>query len=267
MADIETLLTRWQSAGVLDAEAADRIRAFESESAAADRSSGLRWQGMVALILGTILLGCGVVLFVSAHWDDLGPGARYALVIAMVAVFHLGGAWARGGLSWAFDGAARRGHHLHRGGDRAGGADLQHSGALAGGDTAVGHGGPGGMDSAPRRGAGDAYAAAVSGLDFVGVFVLRQRPHRRRRLYRPIPDYLVHALPHHFSGLTAQGSAGDSLRRRGRGQCLRYRVGAGKLESRGRQTRPFCLLARSSGAGQPSPFCRFAFLSSGCARA
>ncbi len=95
MADIETLLTRWQSAGVLDAEAADRIRAFESESAAADRSSGLRWQGMVALILGTILLGCGVVLFVSAHWDDLGPGARYALVIAMVAVFHLGGAWAR----------------------------------------------------------------------------------------------------------------------------------------------------------------------------
>ena len=92
MADIDELLTRWQTAGVLDAEAAARIRAFESESAAADRPAGLRWQGMVALILGAILLACGVVLFVSAHWDEIGPGARYALVMGMVAVFHLGGA-------------------------------------------------------------------------------------------------------------------------------------------------------------------------------
>jgi uncharacterized membrane protein len=50
---------------------------------------------LVALILGALLLACGVVLFVSAHWDELGPGARFALVAAMVAVFHLGGAWAR----------------------------------------------------------------------------------------------------------------------------------------------------------------------------
>jgi len=95
MADIDTLLNRWQTAGVLDAEAAGRIRAFEGESATTDRHAGLRWQGMVALILGAILLACGVVLFVSAHWDELGPGARYALVMGMVAVFHLGGAWAR----------------------------------------------------------------------------------------------------------------------------------------------------------------------------
>jgi uncharacterized membrane protein len=92
MADIDTLLNRWQTAGVLDAEAAGRIRAFESEQT---RPAGLRWQGMVALTLGAILLACGVVLFVSAHWDELGPGARYALVMGMVAVFHLGGAWAR----------------------------------------------------------------------------------------------------------------------------------------------------------------------------
>jgi uncharacterized membrane protein len=35
------------------------------------------------------------VLFVSAHWDELGPGARYTLVIAMVAVFHIAGGLAR----------------------------------------------------------------------------------------------------------------------------------------------------------------------------
>ena len=53
------------------------------------------WQGLVALILGALLLACGVVLFVSAHWDQMGPGARFALVMALVAVFHLGGAWVR----------------------------------------------------------------------------------------------------------------------------------------------------------------------------
>ncbi len=97
MADYESLLNRWQKAGVLDAEAAHRIRAFELEQAGptGQRSKSMGWQGTVALILGAILLACGVVLFVSAHWDEIGPGARYALVIAMVAVFHLGGAWAR----------------------------------------------------------------------------------------------------------------------------------------------------------------------------
>jgi uncharacterized membrane protein len=50
---------------------------------------------MVALILGAILLACGVVLFVSAHWDRLAPGARFALVIAMVAVFHVAGSFTR----------------------------------------------------------------------------------------------------------------------------------------------------------------------------
>src|ERR1035438_4885168 len=92
MADFETLLTRWLAAGVLDAEAAGRIRAYEVEQ---EGPSGLRWQGLVALILGAILLACGGVLFVSAHWDEMGPGARFAIVLGMVAVFHVGGAWAR----------------------------------------------------------------------------------------------------------------------------------------------------------------------------
>jgi hypothetical protein len=92
MADIESLLNRWQTAGVLDAAATGRIRAWESEQ---ERPAGLRWQGLVALILGAILLACGVVLFVSAHWDQIGPGPRFVLVLAMVSVFHLGGAFTR----------------------------------------------------------------------------------------------------------------------------------------------------------------------------
>jgi uncharacterized membrane protein len=104
MHDIESLLTRWQSVGVLDADTAARIRALESHSAAQPAAqaavpsanpAGLKWLVVTGLILGAILLACGVVLFVSAHWDQLAPGERYLLVIAMVAVFHIAGGLTR----------------------------------------------------------------------------------------------------------------------------------------------------------------------------
>lgn len=106
MNDYDPYLNRWQSAGVLAAETADRIREWESAQRkpapvgattpkSDARESGLAWQGRVALILGGILLASGIVLFVSSHWDQLGPGMRYLLVMAMVTVFHLGGAIAR----------------------------------------------------------------------------------------------------------------------------------------------------------------------------
>ena len=106
MPEIESLLNRWQSAGVLDAETAARIRAHESKTSARE-SPSLRWQGITALVLGAILLACGVALFVNSHWDDLGPGARFALVMAIVAVFHFAGGVARAnyrGLSTALHG-------------------------------------------------------------------------------------------------------------------------------------------------------------------
>src|SRR5579871_470410 len=96
MEDVESILKRWLAAGVLDGASAERIRAWEAgqKRSAGPLSSGvaLAWQGVVALILGGLLLGTGVVLFVSAHWDQLSPGARFALVILMVGIFHLGGA-------------------------------------------------------------------------------------------------------------------------------------------------------------------------------
>jgi uncharacterized membrane protein len=97
MADFERHLIRWQSAGLLDAEQASRIRAFENEEKkpAGPDAKSMGWQVIVALILGAILLACGVALFVSAHWDKIGQLARLAVVAAMVSLFHLGGAWAR----------------------------------------------------------------------------------------------------------------------------------------------------------------------------
>ncbi len=92
MSDYESHLTRWQSAGVLDPDQAARIRAFEAER---KQPAGLQWQVLVALILGAILLFAGVALFVNAHWDQLSALSRYGLVLAMVAVFHLGAAFSR----------------------------------------------------------------------------------------------------------------------------------------------------------------------------
>ncbi len=105
MNDIESLLTRWQSAGVLDADTAARIRALEAQSAAqsgkpsaaapSTSPAGLKWLVVTGLIFGAILLACGVVLFVFSHWDQLGPGERFLLVIAVVAVFHIAGGLTR----------------------------------------------------------------------------------------------------------------------------------------------------------------------------
>jgi len=84
-------LERWSSAGLVDAALADRIRAWEEEHGGERGRSRL---AILAFAFGGILLVAGVLLFVAANWDRLAPGGRFALVLAMIAVFHLGGAYA-----------------------------------------------------------------------------------------------------------------------------------------------------------------------------
>jgi len=88
--DWESPLERWLSAGILSPGDADRIRAWERDNA---RPDGMRWPAWLALACGGILVCAGVLLFVSAHWDQLSPAERMSLTVLMVAVFHAGGAW------------------------------------------------------------------------------------------------------------------------------------------------------------------------------
>ena len=86
---LEVQVQRWTEAGIIDAEAAARIIAFE---AGQQRRASLRWTVFLAMAFGGILMAAGITLFVAAHWDELSPLERFSLVLFLVAIFHLGGA-------------------------------------------------------------------------------------------------------------------------------------------------------------------------------
>ena len=85
---LERAVSRWLEAGVLKAETADRIRAFEAR--AGDRLT-LRWPVLAAWTFGGLMLMAGVLLFIAANWDDWSPTQRFLLVLAGVALFHVAG--------------------------------------------------------------------------------------------------------------------------------------------------------------------------------
>jgi Predicted membrane protein (DUF2157) len=86
---LETQVRRWTEAGIIDAEVAARIIAFE---AGQDRRATLRWPVYLAMVFGGILVAAGITLFVAAHWSELSPSIRFSLVLLLVGLFHVGGA-------------------------------------------------------------------------------------------------------------------------------------------------------------------------------
>lgn len=105
MQDSDSWLARWQGAGLIDDVTAAAIRAYEAANA---KPGSRRWQVLVAVILGAILLGAGVLLFVAAHWDRISPLARMLLVLAMLVFFHALGLLTRD----RFDGFATAMHAI-----------------------------------------------------------------------------------------------------------------------------------------------------------
>ena len=109
-------LERWVEQGLLDNEQADRIRQFERADAAigATRTSAFTH---IIWSLGAVLLAAGVLLFVSAHWDEMSPAVRFASVLAMLLVLH-------GGAALFANGAPVLSQILHAAGTAALGAGI-----------------------------------------------------------------------------------------------------------------------------------------------
>jgi uncharacterized membrane protein len=101
----ESRLQSWIEAGVVDTATAERIRAFEGAKAGEQK---LRWPILLAISLGGLMIGAGVLLFVAAHWDELSPQSRFTLVLLMVGLFHVAGAY----LSERFSALATVSHGL-----------------------------------------------------------------------------------------------------------------------------------------------------------
>ena len=91
-APIEKRVARWLEASLIDSTTAERIRAFET---AEDVPQKARWPVLVAVSFGGLMVGAGVLLFVASHWNSLSPASRFTLVLLLVAVFHVAGAFLR----------------------------------------------------------------------------------------------------------------------------------------------------------------------------
>lgn len=105
MRNWEGILNRWTNASLLDANTAECIRDYERQR---ESEQGLRWPVLLAIAFGAVMLAAGVLLFVAAHWDDLSPAQRFSLVLLMVAIFHLAGAF----ISEKFSGLATALHGI-----------------------------------------------------------------------------------------------------------------------------------------------------------
>lgn len=74
----ERKLKAWQDAGLIDADLARRIRAFEA--------ANTRPLGLWAIIgLGALTLGLGIVSVVAANWEDIPGAIRLSLHLAIIA--------------------------------------------------------------------------------------------------------------------------------------------------------------------------------------
>ena len=89
-------LSRWLQAELIDADVAEAIQRWEESQPNQSKHSAVRHLAVpirLSILLGSLLLAAGLLLFVSAHWDQMPPLWRVSLLLFIVIALHAGGAW------------------------------------------------------------------------------------------------------------------------------------------------------------------------------
>ena len=89
-------LRRWLQAELIDADVAEAIQRWEESQLNQSKHSSVRHLTVpirLSILLGSLLLAAGLLLFVSAHWDQMPPFWRVSLLLFIVIALHAGGAW------------------------------------------------------------------------------------------------------------------------------------------------------------------------------
>ncbi|MBS9720661.1 DUF2157 domain-containing protein [Tianweitania sp. BSSL-BM11] len=95
--NVKAEITRWTSAGLIDAETALRL----TNDLEARRGKGISF-GSVIGGLAAILLAAAILLFVAANWEAIPRLVRVALLFVLIAAGYIGGAVTklRGAVVW-----------------------------------------------------------------------------------------------------------------------------------------------------------------------
>ncbi|MGB5295899.1 MAG: DUF2157 domain-containing protein [Thermoanaerobaculia bacterium] len=79
----ERQLKRWQQEGLLTEEKVTELRASLERG---ESAGGIR----IFAVIGAVLVGLGVILFVSSNWAGMGPASRISVLLAGFAVVVVG---------------------------------------------------------------------------------------------------------------------------------------------------------------------------------
>lgn len=84
-------LDAWRAENLVDDEQAQKlVERYKLDSLESEAQSTLM---STIFLVAVVLIGCGVVTFVAAHWDKMGRGVKVALLLLAMLAAHGAGYW------------------------------------------------------------------------------------------------------------------------------------------------------------------------------